>query len=676
MCIAKPPPAEPKEGKDQMNPPPPLAPVPVSQLLDSEGGASSSGDAPMPLSVVPPSGDRIYLSDPIKDAHLCSSLLSSMKHNFTSWPSWQNFGQLWDIEPNRTNDQDLLCSTSFIAPSRIEDLPSRVGAGLSNLGNTCFMNAILQCFTHTVPLIKGLYSSSHTFPCESYHNEFCVICALRAQIELSLAASGRTVSPVTFVQNLTYFSSSFTRYQQEDAHEFMQSVLDKLDRCFLNLKENNKSFEDANLVEKIFGGRLISKLCCSNCGHSSNTYEPLIDMSLEIENVDSLPSALESFTKLEHIEANFKCDGCKEEVSLEKQLLLDQTPSVAAFHLKRFKTDGTYVEKLDKHVDFPLELDLQLYSVSNQNSIEPMKYDLYAVVVHLGLSATSGHYFCYVRSAPDVWHRLDDSQVTRVTADYVLSEEAYILFYAQHGTPWFSSIMESRTQCLDPSIWNTSPKSVLDRVDSSGKSNPTITEKVVRDEASESKESSEKEFDYSCKARLKLPEVNDTAVASHGCQQFPSKPNQEIIGPYLTAFVDEDSHVEGGGPDKNRCCQVVSDFGKNNDGFNHQTLPSLPYHDSPVRSYHTPRNHLKQNSRSRKRPRNTKNSEREAAMRHAIKLRRSRRYSMYELLVRSGKVLNKRKEVDSSLDKEDSHHSVPKKSNASVMCPVAAGSSQ
>lgn len=110
------------------------------------------------------------------------------------------------------------------------------------------------------------------------------------------------------------------------------------------------------------------QLQCCNCGHCSDTFEPLIDLSLEIENVDSLPGALESFTneeKIEDSEGKFKCENCKEEVAVEKRLMVDQAPSVAVFHLKRFKTDGSFVEKIDKHVKFPLELDLQSYTIGD-----------------------------------------------------------------------------------------------------------------------------------------------------------------------------------------------------------------------------------------------------------------------------------------------------------------------
>lgn len=128
------------------------------------------------------------------------------------------------------------------------------------------------------------------------------------------------------------------------------------------------------------------QLHCCNCGHCSNTYEPLIDLSLEIDNVDTLPSALESFTKRERIEdseAKFTCENCKEEVAVEKQLMVDQAPTVAAFHFKRFKADGSHVEKIGKHVEFPMELDLWSYTscaIDDNVSFDPLSIKLIFVL--------------------------------------------------------------------------------------------------------------------------------------------------------------------------------------------------------------------------------------------------------------------------------------------------------
>nr|GEY88370.1 ubiquitin carboxyl-terminal hydrolase 20-like [Tanacetum cinerariifolium] len=328
--------------------------------------------------------------------------------------------------------------------------PPLVGAGLANLGNSCFFNAVMQCFTHSVLLVQGLYSQKHQTPCDCSNERFCLICALREQVEHSLTSSGKIISPQKLLENLSYFSSSFQKNHQEDAHEFLQCFLDRLQSSLINLtvKDDALPSESDNLVKQVFGGRVISKLRCCNCNHISDTYEPSVDLSLEIDDANSLSTALESFTKVEHIEdeeMKYTCDQCKEKVSVDKQLMLDQIPPICAFHLKRFKTNGSWVEKIDKHVDFPLEIDLQPYTCGGQadNGLlqVDLKYELYAVVVHTAFTSTSGHYWCNVRSAPNTWYKFDDSKVTSVSEASVLQEEAYILFYAKEGTPWFASFI-------------------------------------------------------------------------------------------------------------------------------------------------------------------------------------------------------------------------------------------
>ncbi|GFS32580.1 ubiquitin-specific protease 20 [Actinidia rufa] len=388
-------------------------------------------------------------------------------------PAYSSSG--WSLQEETESKPLVSVSSAFGG----EIKPAMVGAGIANLGNTCFLNAILQCLTHTVPLVWGLWSYNHPYTCDHDSVGFCALYAIRNHVELSLTSMGSVVTPWKLVGNLSYFSSNFRRFQQEDAHEFLQCLLDRLENCFTysKAKDTTLPLEDENLVKQIFGGRLISKLRCCNCGHCSDTYEPLIDLSLEIENVDTLPSALESFTqveKIEDIETQYTCEKCKERVSIEKQLILDQVPSIAQFHLKRFKNDGSFVEKIDKHVEFPLELNLLPYINDSPNKNVELKHDLYAVVVHTGFSSTSGHYYSFVRSARDTWYRFDDSKVARVQEDYVLSQEAYILFYAKQGTPWFSDFIETEMSSLYQNISNNSPKSVLDIMDHVSTSSPNM----------------------------------------------------------------------------------------------------------------------------------------------------------------------------------------------------------
>ncbi|KAF3792966.1 Ubiquitin carboxyl-terminal hydrolase 21 [Nymphaea thermarum] len=346
---------------------------------------------------------------------------------------------------------------------------SPVGAGLMNLGNTCFLNAVLQCITHTVPLVKALRSSDHRSRCE--REVFCVLCAIGDHVELALSSSGGTLLPRYLVENVCDASSAFSRYEQEDAHEFLHWLLDGLHTCSLPPKSTDKlsSADEDSFVKQIFGGSLRSQIKCCNCGNRSDTFEPLLDLSLEIDDADRLIDALSSFTKIEPIDdpdLKFTCDSCKQQVAVEKQLTLNRLPNIIAFHLKRFRNTGPEVEKIGKFVEYPLEIDLQPFLSNPDDGRGDSKYDLYALVVHTGGTSTFGHYFSFFRSSPDSWHRLDDSLVDTASKTAALSQEAYILFYKRQDSPWFSSTIEVQIEAQnkqsDMNSATTSPQSVLD----------------------------------------------------------------------------------------------------------------------------------------------------------------------------------------------------------------------
>lgn len=58
------------------------------------------------------------------------------------------------------------------------------------------------------------------------------------------------------------FSSDFQKYQQEDAHEFLQCFLDRLESCCSDSKSEEATLcaNNDNFIKQVFGGRLVSKV--------------------------------------------------------------------------------------------------------------------------------------------------------------------------------------------------------------------------------------------------------------------------------------------------------------------------------------------------------------------------------------------------------------------------------
>ncbi|TVU31576.1 hypothetical protein EJB05_23266, partial [Eragrostis curvula] len=338
-------------------------------------------------------------------------------------------------------DHDRMSGWSSPKPDH-EKEKYNVGAGLLNPYRwTCFLNCILQCMVHTVPLVLKLQEADHPDPCPRASIGFCCYCSLKLHANESIKCSGSSFYPLSFVDRLSSISPDFERGVQQDAQEFLRCLLDKLDEASVAPRtlEEPSSTEEGGVAKEVFGGRLKSQLHCRECSHCSDRYEPFLDLSLEVNMVATLVDALESFTKVELIE-DVMCDGCKTRVNMEKHLKIEQAPEVLVIHLKRFLNSGHNISKIWDKVEYTLELDIDPFMCSVGDT--PQKYDLYGVVEHLGTYAR-GHYVCYIRSSEDDWYKFDDANVYRCSEANVLDIRSYLLFYVKQGSSqWFSSLLE------------------------------------------------------------------------------------------------------------------------------------------------------------------------------------------------------------------------------------------
>ncbi|KAG8093786.1 hypothetical protein GUJ93_ZPchr0012g21054 [Zizania palustris] len=330
----------------------------------------------------------------------------------------------------------------------------RIGAGLQNLGNTCYLNSVLQCLTYTEPFAAYLQSGKHKSSCRTAG--FCALCALQNHVKSALQSTGKIVIPSQIVKNLHCISRSFRYSRQEDAHELMVNLLESIHKCCLpsGVPSESPSAYEKSLVHKIFGGHLRNQVKCTECSHCSNQFDPFLDLSLDIAKATTLIRALKNFTEEELLdggEKQYQCQHCGKKVVAKKKLTIDKAPYVLTIHLKRFSPFNPH-EKIDKKVEFQPMLDLMPFMSDSKGT--DLKYNLYGVLVHAGWNTRSGHYYCFVRTSSGMWHNLDDNQVCQVREADVLRQEAYMLFYVRDR-------VRNSMSCKDNSAANVPVKKTI-----------------------------------------------------------------------------------------------------------------------------------------------------------------------------------------------------------------------
>ncbi|KAG0164539.1 Ubiquitin carboxyl-terminal hydrolase 36 [Apophysomyces sp. BC1015] len=336
-------------------------------------------------------------------------------------------------------------------------LSRQIGPGLVNGQNTCFLNSVLQCLTYTPPLAQYLLDGTHRKECTV--QGYCALCSMETHVGRCFKGhkstkSGAAILPRYFTSNLRALSPTLRLREQEDAHEFLMFLLAAIQKSSLHgLGKVDPKVEETTLLHQIFGGRVQSQLWCQSCKAISNTYEPFLDLSVDLHRANTLEKALKNFIKVDIIGGNdpdnrYKCDSCKQKVTAGKQMTICHLPTNLTIHLKRFTFDLKYgsMRKIMNDVKYPECLDMAPY-ISKEKKIHSsqLRYRLYAVLVHLGHGCGSGHYYAYVKNSSGKWYRMDDEDVVAVSAGEVFSQQAYMLFYEQEPSKKSDSVNVGRS---------------------------------------------------------------------------------------------------------------------------------------------------------------------------------------------------------------------------------------